>query len=30
MRDIAGPSTSVDESISIEDLSKPSNIGDNS
>jgi hypothetical protein len=28
MRDIAGPSTTVDESISIEDLSKPSNIGD--
>ena len=28
MRDIAGPSTMVDESISIEDLSKPSNIGD--
>ena len=28
IRDIAGPSTTVDESISIEDLSKPSNIGD--
>jgi len=28
MRDIAGPSTTVDESISIKDLSKPSNIGD--
>jgi hypothetical protein len=28
MRDIAGPSTTLDESISIEDLSKPSNIGD--
>ena len=28
MRDIAGPSTTVDESISIEDFSKPSNIGD--